>query len=343
MKFVKKYLLAFGGLLLMFLDAHAGEYQLGEGITVGNLNIAGYVNLAAEKPKDGKAELVGDDVSLFIGGRFNKYINPFFEAEFSGISLWQAGGRPFADANLKLVLERLYNDINFSDELTLRVGKILTPVGEWNGIHAAPLVSTSTRPLTTFRSFPEYTSGLGLNYAPKQGGLPEFQFYWQPDGEIVPRRTASITREYRHSYGAHLIWSSGLTGRGAISVQHADVNFSKESQTLFGFNGRETYGRFQLEAEATYTRIEGQNPARLRDVEKGVYILASYALDDHWSLMARQEFFADRNAVSSSRNSLLGLAYRPHPAVSWKVEYVKQGGALLDIRSGIFASFSALF
>lgn len=55
---------------------------------------------------------------------------------------------------------------------------MLSPVGEWNTIHAAPLIWTTTRPMTTYRSFPEYTSGLALNYLPQNGKLPEMQLFW---------------------------------------------------------------------------------------------------------------------------------------------------------------------
>jgi len=321
----------------------AGEYHLGQGYSVENLNVAGYVNVVADAPHDGKAEIIGDDISLFVSGRFNKYLNPFIEAEFTSATLWQQGSSLLADNKPSFVLERLYNDSNLTDNITLRVGKMLSPIGEWNTIHAAPLVWTTTRPMTTYRSFPEYTSGLSLNYVPQNAELPEMQLFWQPDGEIKAKPKALVTREYVHTEGIHLNWPIGLTDKVGVSLQHANVKITNEDQTLLGFNFRKTFGKFQFETEATHTHISGMNAARVRNDEWGAYVLGGYAINDKWSAIARYENFADREASQGSRNALLGLVWRPDPAIAWKLEYVKQEGARLDIGTGLYASFSVLF
>jgi hypothetical protein len=321
----------------------AGEYHLGEGYTVGNVNIAGYINLVAEAPRHGKTEVVGDDISLFVSGRVNKYFNPFFEAELSGATLWREDDNLFPDNNHDIILERLYNDSHLTGNFTLRIGKMLTPVGEWNNIHAAPLVWTTTRPMTTYRSFPEYTSGLSFNYTPSDDTLPEIQLYRQPNGELVPRPKTLVTREYLRATGIHLNWVYGLTDKVGLSFQHATINHTSETQTLLGFNARKTLSALQIETETTYTHVTGVNPARYRDDEWGAYLLGSFILNDRWSLLARYEYFSDRNTIASSRNALLGFSWRPDPAMVWKLEYVQQKGAMLDIDSGIFASFSVLF
>lgn len=68
----------------------------------------------AEAPHDGKAEIVGDDLSLFVSGRFNKYLNPFVEAEITRATIWRENGTLLADNNPLFVLERLYNDSNLT-------------------------------------------------------------------------------------------------------------------------------------------------------------------------------------------------------------------------------------
>ena len=60
------------------------------------------------------------------------------------------------------VAERLYGDVNASDQVNLRLGKFLTPVGRWNVIHAQPLVWTTSRPLTTLLPFDAHTTGAML-------------------------------------------------------------------------------------------------------------------------------------------------------------------------------------
>lgn len=321
----------------------AGGYHLGQGYSVGNANIAGYVNLVGDAPLGNKASLSVEDMSLFVTGNFDRYLNPFFEAEITGVTVLQQGGRLFSDNKSDAVLERFYNDIHLTNDLTLRIGKMLTPVGEWNTIHASPLVWTTTRPLTTFRSFPEYTSGASLNYFPQNAGLPEVQIYWQPDGELIPKPRSRVVREYRHAVGVHLSWPTDITDKVGISVQHADVDRADESQTMLGFNARKTFDNLQIETEATLTRLGGGNPVRVRDNEWGAYLSGAYALTDKCSLIVRHENFADRNTLRGSRNTLLGIAYKPDPAMVWKFEYVKQGGVKLGISTGFSASFSVLF
>ena len=114
----------------------------------GNFNYSGYIEVIAAKPSAGKARLVLDEVSLFITGHVNKWVNPFVETELSRITILQAGGRLFSNNSGIVDLERLYNDSYLTGNLSLRVGKMLTPIGEWNLVHAAPLVWTTTRPLT---------------------------------------------------------------------------------------------------------------------------------------------------------------------------------------------------
>lgn len=334
------------GAILMVVaitSSWAGDYHLGQGYSIGSVNVAGYINLVAEAPHDGVTQLIGDDLSLFVSGRFNRYLNPFIEAEFTGATLWQESSSLLADNHPAFVLERLYNDTNLTDSLTLRVGKMLSPVGEWNTIHASPLVWSTTRPMTTYRSFPEYTSGLAVHYIPQTAKLPEVQIFWQPEGEIKAKPKNQVTREYAGSEGVHLNWALGLTDKVGLTLQHAEVKRTNEYQTLLGFNFRKTFGKFQFETEATTTHITGNNPARVRDDEWGAYILSTYAINNKWSAIARYEHFSDREVQQGSRNALLGVVWRPDPALAWKLEYVKQDGARLDIGTGVYASFSVLF
>lgn len=323
--------------------AAGADYQLGQGYTAGAVNVAGYANVVADAARGAPARLVLDDLSLFVNGRVSQYLNPFFEVELSEGTLWRQGRRPLADLSPRFVVERLYNDSDLGAGFTFRAGKMLTPVGEWNMIHAAPLVWNVSKPMTTYRGFNRYTSGLGLNYLPPDGHLPELQLYWQPNGELIPKPAQMVVREYVHAGGVHASWPIGLNDKIGVSLQRARVRGGDEAQTLLGLNASKTLGNLQLETEATYARLSGSNPARLREREWGAYLLGAYAVSDRLTLLARHEHFADRGAARGSANSLLGLAYRPDPALVWKLEYVHSRGAALDVKSGMFGSFSVLF
>ena len=309
----------------------------------GNFNYSGYIEVIAAKPSAGKARLVLDEVSLFITGHVNKWVNPFVETELSRITILQAGGRLFSNNSGIVDLERLYNDSYLTGNLSLRVGKMLTPIGEWNLVHAAPLVWTTTRPLTTYRSFNQFTSGISLNYADANSALPEIQLYTQPDGEILPKRGFQFVRNYLHVTGLHLNWPWGLNDKLGLSFQHSQVENTDEQQTLSGFNFNKEFGHLAFETEAVHAHISGLNAARVRDNEWGAYLQGAYALNEHWYLLGRYEYFADRGYDTASEHSLLGVSYKSAPSTVWKLEYVKQHGQQLNISTGLFASFSAFF
>ena len=309
----------------------------------GNFTFSGYDNIVVDAPSGGKVKLLVDDLSLFITGHVNQKLNPFFEAEIAQTTLVQQGGNPLSNSYPHFVVERIYNDSYLTNSLTLRAGKMLSPVGEWNLIHAAPLVWTTIRPLTTYRGFSEFTSGLSLLYTDTKGALPDIQLYMQPGGEIRPRPLDMVVREYKHVSGLHLNWPIGLNDKLGLSVQHAQIKNTGEQQMLTGFNFSKEFGHLTLETEAVHTHISGTNAARVRDNEWGSYLQGTYALNERWNLVGRHEYFADRGFAMASKNTLLGTTYKSAPSSVWKLEYVEQNGQKLKIATGLYASFSALF
>ncbi len=319
------------------------EPQQVQPVNPGNFNYSGYAEVIAAIPSAGKAKLVVDDVSLFITGHINKWLNPFLESELSNITVLQEGGRLLSNNSGIVDLERLYNDSYLTDSLSLRAGKMLTPFGEWNLIHAAPLVWTTTRPMTTYRGFNQFTSGISINYTDTKSALPEIQFYMQPDGEILPKNKSLVVREYVHVAGFHLNWTGGLDDKLGLSFQHSQVEHTGEQQTLTGFNFNKEFGHLALEMEGFHAHISGINVSRVRDNERGAYLQGAYALNENWNLLGRYEYFADRGYNTASEHSLLGISYKSASSKVWKFEYVKQYGQKLNLSTGLFASFSTFF
>ncbi|MBV9828980.1 MAG: hypothetical protein JO001_25435 [Alphaproteobacteria bacterium] len=167
--------------------ARADSYELGHGLNLGPFNVAGYSNLVLDLPAQRVKSLNLDDLSLFVTGHVNSAFNPFLEAELTSLSLLPPGRLAGEHEAGDVVIERLYNDSYLTDSTTLRLGKMLSPVGEWNEIHAAPLVLTTIRPAVTYRNFSEYATGLSLRYADPYPYLPDVQVYWQPAGEFSAR------------------------------------------------------------------------------------------------------------------------------------------------------------
>lgn len=315
------------------------DYQLGQGWRRGNFYLSGYANIEIDAPRGEPAALILDDLSLFVSGHVNKWVNPFLEAEISEHIFIQQGGGP--RGNGYIVIERLYNDLMLFEHDTLRVGKILAPVGNWNLIHAAPLVPTTTRPLTTFHGFSEYASGFSWLHDSEDGVTPDWQLYWQPGNELPRRPKDIVSRSYRNVLGGHINMPLGLMDKVGASLQHGKLIETGESFTLYGFNVNKSFGRLRVESEAISSRWTGTAP-RAHDRESGIFGLVDYAITSRWHGILEWERYQDHEVNLPSRNVLAGISYKSSPTV-WKLEYVRQMGESPYITSGWLASFSTLF
>ena len=315
-------------------------YQLGQGWRRGNYYVSGYASVMIDAPTGGPAALNLDDLSLFVGGNINKWANPFLEAEISEHTVIQQGGG--ARGNGYIVIERLYNDSMLLEHDTLRVGKILAPVGNWNMIHAAPLVPTNTRPLTTFQGFSTYASGVSWLHDSENGVTPDWQLYWQPGSEL-PRRPKDLApRSFRNILGGHINMPLGLVDKMGASLQHGKLTETGESFTLYGFNVNKSFGRLKIESEAIASRWSGGVAPRAHDNESGIFGLVDYTMTSRWHGILEWERYQDHEVDLPSRNILAGISYKFSPIV-WKLEYVRQMGESPYIPSGWLASFSTMF
>ncbi len=340
-----------GGLLAMLLasgfsaphSVSAQDYRLGQGLWIGKLNLAGYLTVEGEAARGEDAKLIIDDLSLFVQGRFNRWINPFLEAEAAGVPLVTENHGLFQGEKSDIVLERFYNDIVIDDRWSLRLGKALTPVGEWNGIHAGPLVETTSRPLTTFRGFSEFYSGAALLYEAANERLPDLTIYWQPGGELASNPEAVPGRLFHDMAGINLSWHWGLGNTLGLSYQRARVAKTSERQQLLGVNFHFARGPFALLSEFTYLRLHRPLLARVRRNEIGLYVQGQWHLGEEWSLVSRFEVYRDRDVLRTARNVVVGISWRPRPPIVWKIEYLDRWGGFLDIRTGVRGSFNILF
>lgn len=314
-------------------------------LEMSKFDFSGYGTLTFNAPAGGLMSLSLDELSLFGSGHFNPMLNPFFETEFDNDTLLLEGGNPLSAGAPHVVLERLYNDSYLTNKLSLRIGKMLSPVGYWNLVHAAPLMLTTTRPDVTYYGFSEFSTGASLIYTGDKRLLPDMQVYMQPGGELRPRTQDLVVREYEHISGLHLNWPFGLEDKLGLSVQHAQIKDTAVQQTLTGFNYSKEFGFLAFDTETIYTHLSGTDISqpRVRDNEWGTYLQGAYELNESLKLIGRYEYFAERTAISASKNALLGVNYKTESPYVWKLEYIKQTGQVLDIQTGLYASVSRLF
>ncbi len=322
----------------------AAQYQLGQGLDLGPFNLAGYASINAEFPEQGRRSLVLDDLSLFVAGHFDRWINPFVEAELTDSEIVHFGGGHGPTPNDYGTVERLYNDAYLGEGLTFRVGKMLSPVGEWNVIHATPLVLTTVRPAVTYRNFSEYASGVSLLYAGESSRSPSIQLYWQPWEELLQRSSAIAPAAYRDLEGARLSLPLSLLDQVGFSFQY-NHTLSGEGQPLFGADAHYTLPGLVLQSEWTYSQVarDLSDGAHERARQWGGYVGVSHQFNDRWSVYGWWETFAARRDAAVAHDLLIGGAWRPHPAIVFKLEYLQNVGGPPVNPTGLFASWSILF
>lgn len=329
--------------LALFFACHAEGYELGQGWQIGNYNLSGYTNIEHTKQPGKAAKLELDDLSMFVSGHVNQSINPFIEVEISGHTLAQQGGER---ENGQLVVERFYNDVILSERNTLRAGKMLTPLGGWNVVHAAPLMQTVTRPCTTALGFHAYVSGISWLHESESEATPDFQLYLQPGNEWFKRPDEQAPRNFRNVVGGHISKSFGLADKIGASIQHGQLIETGERFTLYGVNANKSFGKLRLESEAIVSHFSGSVLAglspRVHNNETGVFVLADYSITSQWHGLVEWERYKDHTVAAPSRNTLLGIAYRPRAPMVWKLEYVRQAGEPVPV-SPIFTGWKAAF
>jgi len=343
-KFLTPCLWLFFGLCQQANSYTLGNYTLGNGYTLGPWTFSGYalVELVAPIHQQQAVDLSLDDLAMFGQGRFNRYLNPFFEIEYINQPLWTEGQGAFAHAG-KFDLERLYNDILISDKLTLRIGKMLAPVGEWNQIHASPLVATTIRPLTTYLNFSEFISGFSVLYSPQSQWLPNIDLYYQPWTELLPKNREMRPVRYKNITGINLHYGDEFSGQIAFSVQHAELTTRRERQTLFTVDGLYDFDYVKFSTQLFYASIYGSESRRRRNHEWGGYLQWVAPVTERWSLVSRGETFSQRDASQSQQNVVLGVNFRTQNALVWKLEYVFHWGANLGINEGVYSSVGVMF
>ncbi|MBL4911389.1 MAG: hypothetical protein JKX78_15430 [Alteromonadaceae bacterium] len=324
-------------------------------------NFSGYTKILAEIPTDGrkaKAEL--DDLSIYVSGNINKWFNPFVEAEFFGGTLWQKqGGGSLNDGNF--IFERLYNDFNINRNDRIRVGKFLAPVGFWNLIHAAPLVWTVNRPVSSTYSYSNYITGIEYGHLVDAISGSRIDFYLQLTDEFNPKPLSSHPRRYNKIFGGSWTLADDLDSRSSLDFQYAQVKISESERLTVSFQKAWYLQSWDFETQIIYTKIKNNHLNFIgvdednTFIEKddsafvkngwdgGGYVQARYRLNSTWNFYARAEYFHYAIEAKSGRNYIFGSRYRLSNWGNINIEY-KQGSGVKNLgQDGISISYNAMF
>lgn len=324
-------------------------------------DISGYIKVLADVPTDNRnAEVELDDLSVFVSGNVNKWLNPFVEAEYFSGTLWQSkGNRKFTDG--KFIFERLYNDFKFSQNSQLRVGKFLAPVGFWNLIHAAPLVWTVNRPISSTYSYSNYITGVEYGHLFNAMSGERFDVYVQLTKEFDPKPLSKHPRRYDKILGGSWTLADNLDTRASFDIQYAEVETSQSKRLTASFQKIWYLRSWDIDTQFIYTRITNSNAKFDSEdmLEKGVknddaaaidngwdgggYIQARYRFAPKWNVYSRAEYFHFAVEKASGKNFIFGARYRIGKWGNINAEYKWGGGAQGIANDGLSVSYNAMF
>jgi len=306
-----------------------------------NWNVSGYANLVGSVRNGKPTAIELDDLSIFVSGKISAWLNPFLEAEAYAMPLWkESRGAMFDRGNL--VIERLYNDFEFNDSNTLRVGKFLAPINHWNIVHTAPLVWTANRPLTSRYAAANYVTGLGARHVFDLMSGHALEIYWQPQDEFSPKTLDSHPRHYDSVVGGHWIPHEDLDGYYGVAAQRAAVKDSDETRTTLSADVNWQFEAFELESQASVTLLDTAQP-RVRDNEWGAYLQVAVPVIDHFYAVGRYEHFEFAHYSKAMDSGLAGIVYRPKPSYSFKLEWQQTFGEKSESPTGLYGSIAVLF
>lgn len=326
------------------------------------IHLGGYGSVVAGNSNGGGDSRTGVDAvaaSLLLSGTVRPRLSYFGELEAASLTEENWSGRR---EGRNLEVERLYAEYAFADALRLRAGRFLTPIGQWNEVHAEPLTWTALRPLTTYRPFAKSTTGLmaagalvlggrDVGYAlyaaaPGLGtpGREERRFVQAVGGraaaELAPgllvgasvgRLRASHPREVDDdSTGAEHFDAGDAAGDD-------DRDEEAHPRTLLGADFSWSIGRIELLSEAVALSSEaGQSN------ERGAFLQGVFRVVGPVYAVGRTEIYED---VDGRRLHIqtLGATARPTRHLTLKL-----GRQIVDhpsprARDGWFVSASALF
>jgi hypothetical protein len=299
------------------------------------------------------------NLALLLSGTLVRRLSYFGELEAASTTRENWTGR---DADDALDLERLYLEYAFADAFRVRAGRFLTPVGQWNEIHAAPLTWTAHRPLTTYRPFAKSLTGVmvtgELGFGPRDAGyalyasIPglsdEDSAFVRAIGgrgalELAPGLFVGVSgAAYRASRPVgpddHEVDEPDQIDDGEVEYEHGREE-DRETRGLLGLDLSWSVHGLEVLAEATALSSASTAPG-----ERGVFVQAAVPLLRPVRLYAvgRTEYY-DPVVDGPLRIHTLGLALRPSHYLTVKVERQITDRPSYRVGDGWYLSVSGIF
>lgn len=326
-------------------------YTLGQGLYFPQqgLRIGGYANLQYYDVKGSSTTLRFRDTSLFITKDIGARWQLFSEVD-AGDSL-SLGDHSNGEKS-ELDIERLYLDYHADQAITFRFGKFLTPVGQWNLIHADPLTWTVSRPLSTSAAFARHASGvMAFGTLPLHGHDLDYWAFADDSKNLgigLEQDRAfssfgadgSIHNNFRQAFGGRLLYHM-LDDRLSVGISYLDYTLQSPQQKfrLVGMDFSWSARYVSLTGEA----IHRTSPDAGVPTEQGGFLEAAVPLWRQLYLVGRYERYQASMSARVTTLRTFGFNYRPVPGVVLKVEHSEGNRDARLAPTGWLASAAVLF
>ncbi|HWZ48669.1 MAG TPA: hypothetical protein VNX00_10685 [Herbaspirillum sp.] len=312
-------------------------YELGHGLPLGNsgFTVGGYSSLQGQNVQNSNSRASLSHLSMFVWWENESRLK--FFSEIDSKDLLSADEQSEADNHRYLSIERLYFEYSFSDALTLRAGKYLTPIGHWNQLHADPLVWTTSRPLITTQLFPDNATGaMALGNIRIFGRQADYTLYTSVGTDIRPDPAQA---PFNDITGARLNVHASENMQIGISYAGFDQRTAiEEEDQLLGLDFLWSDHGYELSGEGAY-RKSSAGPQRSA---KGGFIQGVMPLYNKLFAVARVESINNPDMQGTTRLWVMGLNYRQNRAISFKLEFI-HGFHQSISAAGFLSSISVLF
>lgn len=338
----------------------------------GPLQVGGYAALTlthAERPEKSERPEVSELVAaLMAWGQLSSRASYLVELDMAKRTTETWTGR---ESDRWLLPVRAYLEYTASDLVRLRVGRFLTPIGQWNEQHVEPLTWTPTRPLATYRPFAKSVTGVLLAGEGSLGGHDAgYALFWAPFGDVRGGWAEPEESRFVHAAGARVAaqlareLTFGVSGAAVVrsqpweeereyrAVQGPEIPFRVEdgedaehhereedrgTRSLLGADLRWTRAGFEVAAEATWLPGAAGSPA-----EGGAFAQAAVRVVGPVWAVGRAEAYRLPDAAEE-RVAFAGLTLRALPRAVVKLGWQFSRRPSARIPDGWFLSFSSLF
>lgn len=320
-------------ILVHHVTAQTEPYQLGMGLDLNQgFTVGGYFSTEFVHGDD-VDKFVVDDVAVLVYGAFDNNFSYLMELE--SVDVYEVDFENDSnESNFPPTIERLYGDYKFSDNISIRVGKQITPIGYWNLQPINVLRETTSNPYYSREMFPKFLTGVDVYGFTSFDDNLSYHVYFQGSKDL-DEDNINIKADDHTGFSLEKEISNTWKLGGSLG-KFTETDDSRSR--YFQLNTRWDNSRYSLISEAVINFQDVANSGS--EKSKAFYLQGEYRFKPRHSVIARSEYFTNSRFAIRDKIGVIGYSYRPLFPVSLKIEYQWHS----DSRDNrLLSSFSVLF